>query len=350
MHDITIATPFVRQACIGVQDSGYHLDAILQSCGIKPWMLHSDRMRVPAESFVLLLQKLMRLTDDECIGLLDRPQRLGCFALIARSSIHERRLIDAMQHFVRAANLLQTGLIHQLDVEGDRIKYSLRLSEGAQLRSNYLLESTVMTSHRFFCWLGNVRIPIRQVELDYPAPTWASEYRFLFYGAPVRFDAAQTRIEMQLRDQDSLVRKGLDELTDYLDAAPKDIFTPLSARQTSHRAREVLLQRLQSNHDMLTSKACAQALSLSPQTFWRKLQREGTDFTQLRGAVRRDLAMRLLSQGQSVEEIATLTGYAESSSFIRAFKQWTGLTPLAYQKMDSPPKPAKQMPANAFHL
>ncbi len=191
-----------------------------------------------------------------------------------------------------------------------------------------------MTAHRFFCWLGNVRIPIRQVELDYPAPSWSSEYRFLFYGAPVRFDAAHTRLHMQLADPDTPVRKRVADLKDYIAAAPKDIFTPLSPSQTSHRARQAILATLEQEQRMLSSAQCARALNTSPQTFWRQLQREGTDYTQLRSSVRRDLALSLLRDGHSVERIASRTGYSESSALIRAFKQWTGVTPLGYQKLD----------------
>lgn len=34
----------------------------------------------------------------------------------------------------------------------------------------------------------------------------------------------------------------------------------------------------------------------------------------------------------SLSEIALLLGYSEQSAFNRAFRRWTGLTPLAYQK------------------
>jgi AraC-like DNA-binding protein len=34
----------------------------------------------------------------------------------------------------------------------------------------------------------------------------------------------------------------------------------------------------------------------------------------------------------SVEEVATRLGNAEGSSFIHAFRRWTGLTPLAYTR------------------
>ena len=47
-----------------------------------------------------------------------------------------------------------------------------------------------------------------------------------------------------------------------------------------------------------------------------------------RDAVRRELADAYLGQGMSFAEISFLLGFAEPSAFFRAFKRWTGVTPL----------------------
>jgi AraC-like DNA-binding protein len=50
--------------------------------------------------------------------------------------------------------------------------------------------------------------------------------------------------------------------------------------------------------------------------------------------LRRDLAFRYLSHREvSHSEIAFRLGFAHVEAFYRAFKRWTGLTPLSYQKV-----------------
>jgi AraC-like DNA-binding protein len=45
------------------------------------------------------------------------------------------------------------------------------------------------------------------------------------------------------------------------------------------------------------------------------------------------LAKRLLERTQEpVEEICYLLGFSEVSAFYRAFKRWTGMTPVEYRK------------------
>ena len=336
LDDITIATPFVRNAIAGARKAGYDVATQLRESGIQPELLGNDKGRIPADAFIKLLRRLMKLMDDECLGLLDQPQRLGCFALVARSVLHEESLGQAMHTYVQSANLLSRGLIHELVETGNQLRYCMRRSEGAQIYSDYIIESGVMTAHRFFCWLGRVRIPIRQVELDYPAPAWSQEYRHLFYGAPVRFNAEYTSLLLQPEDKNSPIRRNLAELNAYIAAAPSDIFTPLSARLTSQRARGVILDCLDNEQRMPGSRECAEKLAMAPQTFWRHLNREGTDYRTLRSEVRRDRALNLLRVSElAIENIAAHTGYSESSAFIRAFREWTGMTPLAYRRLCS---------------
>ena len=79
--------------------------------------------------------------------------------------------------------------------------------------------------------------------------------------------------------------------------------------------------------------AVADELQIHPQTLRRRLDAEGTSFSEIRAFMRRDFALHLLGkQGLSIEEIAYRTGFSESSAFIRAFKTWTGVTPYTYRK------------------
>ena len=69
-------------------------------------------------------------------------------------------------------------------------------------------------------------------------------------------------------------------------------------------------------------------LGLTSRSLQRRLKDEGTAFQTLREDVRRELAQRYLSDGLSIAEISFLLGFSEPSAFFRAFKRWTGKTPL----------------------
>ena len=89
------------------------------------------------------------------------------------------------------------------------------------------------------------------------------------------------------------------------------------------------------HHDMnnfADLEVVAQHFWLTGRTLRRKLISEGSHFQGIKDAIRRDIAIDYLAQGQlSLQEIALKLGFAEASAFIRAFKQWTGYTPRCYQ-------------------
>jgi AraC-like DNA-binding protein len=74
-------------------------------------------------------------------------------------------------------------------------------------------------------------------------------------------------------------------------------------------------------------------LHLSSRTFKRKLSEHGTSFRRLVDATRRAEAVRLLNTTTlSVSQVAERLGYADASSFTRAFHKWTSTTPGAFRQ------------------
>jgi AraC-like DNA-binding protein len=74
--------------------------------------------------------------------------------------------------------------------------------------------------------------------------------------------------------------------------------------------------------------AVARGLGMTARSVQRRLGDEGTVFQDVRDDVRREVADRCLAQGMSSPEISFLLGFSEPSAFFRAFRRWTGLTPL----------------------
>lgn len=86
-----------------------------------------------------------------------------------------------------------------------------------------------------------------------------------------------------------------------------------------------------------TIAAVARQLAMSERTLRRRLAEENTTFRELVEEVHRVLAEELLATGAlSVDDVALRLGYAEATSFIAAFKRWTGTTPARYQRSVAP--------------
>jgi AraC-like DNA-binding protein len=92
------------------------------------------------------------------------------------------------------------------------------------------------------------------------------------------------------------------------------------------RLREALMPELRGGDPSI--ETAAKRLAMTPRTIQRHLKDEETSFQDILDGLRAELADRYLSEATiSVTEVAFLLGYAEASSFARAYKRWTGKSP-----------------------
>ena len=77
----------------------------------------------------------------------------------------------------------------------------------------------------------------------------------------------------------------------------------------------------------------AEEFGISGRTLQRNLAAENTSFNQMIKDIQKIMTFNYLEAKElSIDEIAYLVGYTETSSFYRAFKKWTGKTVSQYQK------------------
>jgi AraC-like DNA-binding protein len=116
----------------------------------------------------------------------------------------------------------------------------------------------------------------------------------------------------------------LEQCKELLAIAAKD------QTATHARVRRSLLSN--PSHQVSESEVAA-ALFVGKRTLARRLEREGTSFRQVRDGVLSSLAEGYLLNTQlSVEAIAALLNYHDSSSFRRAFKRWNQMPPEQFRK------------------
>ncbi len=77
----------------------------------------------------------------------------------------------------------------------------------------------------------------------------------------------------------------------------------------------------------------AEHLNLTPRTVQRNLAGEGTTFKKLVDEARKEYTLAEIRDTEfSISEVAFRLGYRDLSSFYRAFKRWTGTTPINYRE------------------
>ncbi len=333
MKEITIDSAFARMLLEGAQSQGLECDQILLSNGISRLTLEKTGTRVRLESFASFAIDIMRRLDDEFLGIGVSAQPLGSFNMMCRSCISARDIRRSMKRSANFWNLFNNTFSHRIEESNESMAYILTPIEGKPSLNNYLIEAILSSIHRFHCWLGGQFIPLNLVTLNYPEPEYGSQYRALFYGAPIIYDDTESRIEFDKRHSQLEIVQTPETLDQYLAGTNLSLlYQPKNYRVISDQVRQWLERNIKQGNYQATLKEAAIHFEMSQQVLHRRLQAEDLSFKEIKMQTRRDIAVNLLFDNKyKIEEIATLVGFSEPSAFIRAFKSWTGSTPLAYR-------------------
>lgn len=169
------------------------------------------------------------------------------------------------------------------------------------------------------------------LEVTFPPPPHVADYPDLFR-IPVQFGGARNA----LRLDPVWVSDGSDfapghayafgVFTRHADALLKALESDTTTRGM---VEAQILPRL--HEGSISMDRVAKDVGMSRQTLYRRLRDEGLTFGDVHDDLRKRMALDYLSaQKVSVNETAYLLGFSEASSFVRAFKRWTGHSPTAY--------------------
>jgi AraC-like DNA-binding protein len=167
-----------------------------------------------------------------------------------------------------------------------------------------------------------------RVSFDYPAPAHHAEYARVL-GDVVQFEKPCTEIVFRraLLDapaphQDADVHEALSALAERR-LLRMTQGTPYAVRVRDFLVREGWRQQADMN-------AAARSLGLSVRSLRRRLAEEGKPYNDILSEALGSVAKQFLhDQRRTIQETAFEMGFADASTFHRAFKRWTGTTPSA---------------------
>lgn len=169
------------------------------------------------------------------------------------------------------------------------------------------------------------------IEVTYPPPPHVDQYPDLFC-VPVQFNANRNALQIDpvWDSPETQFEPGNAYAFGIFTRHADEMLAKLQA-DTSTRA-QIEAQILPKLHEgSISMDQVSKDLAMSRQTLYRRLKDEGITFAEIHDDLRQRMAIEYLEgQKVTVNETAYLLGFSEASSFVRAFKRWTGLSPTAY--------------------
>jgi AraC-like DNA-binding protein len=286
--------------------------------------------RIPATIANDMAVRHVQQTGDPDLGLkAGRSMPLGCAGALDYAMHSAATVREAIGVADRYTRLFSDLLNIHLEVQGERANVRIEVGLAAPRPVPDFTMSAWFTNHtrkplptaaRLECWFAH------------PKPADTNEYERTFEPASLRFDApcygfafGREYLDAPLATADPVLHAVLCEHVALT-------LTQLSKRKTlAARVREIAMRELL--HTTPTVFSVARQLRMSARTLGRRLEREGTTFSVLLDHLRQELALRYVgSHEMPFTEVAFRLGFSHVEAFYRAFKRWTGQTPLTYRR------------------
>ena len=328
-HEPQLTVRALRPLLSGLTTLGYDPHAFLHTQGIGSHMLLDPDATVPMSACVGLLAEGARATGDDDVGLHVAEQaELGSFDVHFYAMVSSPTLGTAFERVCRYQRLIHESSQVRLEKSKDRAILSHRLAGGMaapRQTAELLLASWVRAGRVATQTMWNPT----EVRFAHHAPRDVREHQ-RFFGAPVHFAASENALVLPAALLDLPCRGTDPTLLSILDRYAADRLLVPPAQTFADRARIALSEELQAGP--VTAQGLAARLNVSVRTLHRTLAAEGMSFKRLLDQLRLEIAERhLLDDRMSVAEIAFLVGFSELSAFHRAFKRWTGRTPVTFR-------------------
>ncbi|WP_294737576.1 AraC family transcriptional regulator [uncultured Pseudomonas sp.] len=327
----TISIQLVREALLQSCAPGAATDEVLTKVGISPVLLGQSTARVPATAYARLWRLLARRMDDEFFGMDPRKLKSGSLEFLCRASMAQPTLATALETGLGFLSLMLERMPAQL-VRQQSLAEIVLLEPEPKPKRAFTYFAYWMIVHGVACWLAGRRIPILAIELRCPQPDFCDDYQVMF-SDNLRFDRPRTRMIFSADCLDLPIKRSPEELKRFLAHAPANILV-------KYRDPDSLATRIKADLRQMPAdtwpetEGLAASLCISASTLRRRLAEEGQTYQGLKDSVRKELAIVWLADADiSFAEIATRLGFADASSFYKAFRKWSGSNPGHYRSL-----------------
>ncbi len=309
---------------------GVDLSRLFSGIGLDPALLNDPAARIPRRAFIDLMLAVIQQTEDEFMGFGQGYRtRPGTFSMMAHAVINCVTMEKAIRRALGFYQLFGVDALARLEIR--ETEAALLFTVGPVEFREFITETLVFLSIRFFGWLiGKPIVPTR-ITLDFPPPPEAEQYKELF-PCPVLYGQGRSQIVLDhsymgmplVQNALSLSKFLKDSLAQLIDGNFHSVGLPAQIR--------AIISREYGNNFPDFQVIC-EKLNMTPQTLRRRLKEGNTSYQEIKDSIRKDASIYYLSKPDlSIDEIAMLMGFSEASSFHRAFKKWMGKTPSVFRR------------------
>jgi AraC-like DNA-binding protein len=308
-------------------------ELLVRGAGLDPAVLGDPEALHSVRSILSFLESAARVSGDDCFGLEFGAQLpVQDLDVLGYVMLHSPTLGAGFENTCRYYAVQQTlgRLVLTRGAVNAQLTYELPVPRG--VRTGQLIDVIFAVLTRYARQAtGKPRWSPRQVRFTHPAPS--NPLRFeRFFRASARFGQPVNALLFRRTDLDLPLESPDPGLLPILERHARDLLARLPRSGTfADTARRLVAELLGTGN--VAIETVAARLHMTPRSLQRRLQEDGSSYQQLLAETRLALAQRYLdTRTLPLTEVAFLLGYSELSAFSRAFRRWTGQSPLRFRR------------------
>ena len=323
----TVLTVSSRAMVAACERLGLDTDALLRAVGIERQTLEDPDVRLQGREAAALWAKAYELSGDPVLSLhAAEACPLGAYKVIDYMGSSARTVGEAFRYSARYFKLINTAVRVSVDESGDPITFDVAGEDGPGGVTRAYAEYCLAAFTLHVRAATGVPFSIRLVTFSHRTPPDVSEHERVF-GCPVRFEEERNRLFLDRAVWETATSGAHPGVLGVLAEHAEHLLSRLPrGPDLIERTRRAIGARLRGGEPTL--EGVARELGMSGRSLQRHLRELGYTYNALADEVREATARLYLEQPDlALAEVGYLLGFADQSTFHRAFKRWTGCTP-----------------------
>ena len=309
---------------------GISAEQLLEDTGLNEHDLLEPTLLLPYRTAQKILTRACELSPIPELGLtIGARQTPSSMGILGYGINCCATVEDAMTMAVKYARVSSTLLLSEWTQENDTLFWRVTPPVDLGEILPCVVEEEFSMMCRVYPMLTGQSLKIIEAHFQYPQPDYESLYEDIF-NCPLSFNASENQLVLN----DKILKQPILQANPLSVAAAERLCANfLKANPATDdlimRVRQIILEQ---NNELWDEDTVAQRLNITSRTLRNQLRRAGTHYQSILDSLRKQISQDdLLHSTLNIEEIAEHVGYSDARSFRRAFKKWTGQTPVEYR-------------------
>ena len=287
-----------------------------------------EEIQLSTEEYYLFLKKIDEVITDEQILAISNIDNLNVFIPSFFVALSSKNGLEGLKRLAKYKKL-----IGPVSLEIKEFEEIVQIQYFFEQREKELPRFAVLNEQLLLMNLLNKGIGKEIMPISVISPFEYGEFLSKEMKITVN-KGVQNEIIFSMKDLKKPFLTANNIMVEYLEPQLKQKLAEKESETLetfADRVQKKLFQLIPSGQFSLEN--VAEEFGISARTVQRNLAVENIKFNQVVKNVQKIMTLNYLeSRELSIDEIAYLVGYTETSSFYRAFKGWTGKTVLQYRK------------------